>query len=275
MKKVSYYTVHNAQDCPAIKTIKIVADKADTTYVVVSSKNGIPVDVPRTDFRMDAGILMYKNFVLKPVQFVTIGNLHKNVMDKTCGHHFYVGRGSDVGNPFAMKSNSLQDRDTVCEQYEEWFKQKLADQKDRKFHTYLDIMVTALRNHGQVTLWCYCDPKRCHAETIKKWLLNPNCFVKAEVKPEPAPEPKPEPVMPPRPDKKVKKITVKVFDKKEYLRTESKCEPIQELELIHIYGTSYEKADGTKVKLTSSHIKRHWNVTGANGKEYLFRKVGV
>lgn len=66
----------------------------------------------------------------------------------------YIGRGSKWGNPFAMKNNSQEERDRVCDAYEEWF------------------WTTDLPNHipelvDQV-LGCFCKPKRCHGDFLAR-----------------------------------------------------------------------------------------------------------
>lgn len=73
-------------------------------------------------------------------------NLKKDKYD------IYIGRGSIWGNPFLMKNYSKEERDRVCNEYEEWF------------------WTTDLPNHlhelkGKI-LGCYCKPKRCHGDFL-------------------------------------------------------------------------------------------------------------
>lgn len=73
-----------------------------------------------------------------------------------------VDRTSILGNPFFMKNE--EQRDTVCDQYDKYFNKKLfsihfSDEIDR---------ITELAKTNDITLLCWCYPKRCHAETIKK-----------------------------------------------------------------------------------------------------------
>jgi len=77
-----------------------------------------------------------------------------------------VDRSSILGNPFPMKAVSQRDR--VCDQYAEY-----AAKKIKESGAYRQEMIRLYRlykEHGQLRLFCWCAPKRCHAETIKKYL---------------------------------------------------------------------------------------------------------
>ena len=78
----------------------------------------------------------------------------------------YIGRGSPLGNPFAMRSES--ERDKVCDQYEAWFKDKVA-QNDPSVMNELRRLYR-LSKQGDVVLGCFCAPKRCHGQTIKRFI---------------------------------------------------------------------------------------------------------
>lgn len=81
---------------------------------------------------------------------------------------FRVDRMSPVGNPFYMNDESQ--RDIVCDKYESYFQTQL--ENNTQFKMYLQTMLTALKQYGKLNLYCWCAPKRCHAETIKSWLEN-------------------------------------------------------------------------------------------------------
>jgi hypothetical protein len=91
---------------------------------------------------------------------------------KNCTH--YCGRsksyknvGKDLsilGNPYFLESESS--RNTVCDNYEKYFK-KMVD--DVEFDNALQIIKNDL-NYGNIVLGCFCYPKRCHCETIKKYI---------------------------------------------------------------------------------------------------------
>lgn len=77
-----------------------------------------------------------------------------------------VDRSSWFGNRFKMKNES--ERDKVCEQYKEWFYSELYDSAMQAELSFLrDILV----KYGKLNLFCWCSPKRCHAEVIKEYLM--------------------------------------------------------------------------------------------------------
>ena len=82
-------------------------------------------------------------------------------------YDFYVDRRSPVGNPFHLKTESY--RDKVCDDYADYF-EKMIKSESHEFCAYLQQMFKCLELYGQVRLFCWCVPKRCHAETIKSYL---------------------------------------------------------------------------------------------------------
>ena len=99
-------------------------------------------------------------------------------------YDFRCDRQSPVGNPYFMHNES--ERDLVCEKYWQLFDPIMTDTylndddkvqgmwaTVKEFRDYINRIVTFHAEHGHVTLACWCSPKRCHCETIKKWILNP------------------------------------------------------------------------------------------------------
>jgi len=84
----------------------------------------------------------------------------------------YIGRGSPLGNPFVMQTE--QDRDTVCDAYEQWFRNKVKAQDPTVCNELLRLMEIAKKK--TLILGCFCAPKRCHGQTIKacieQWMEN-------------------------------------------------------------------------------------------------------
>ena len=76
-----------------------------------------------------------------------------------------VDRSSVLGNPFFMHNES--ERDSVCEQYEDYFNKQVS--KNADFTNALRNIYKVMQVYD-VALGCWCYPKRCHAETIKKFL---------------------------------------------------------------------------------------------------------
>ena len=80
-----------------------------------------------------------------------------------------VGRVSILGNPFIMRSED--ERDEVCHRYRAWFVNRLHD-SNGKVMEELKRLYILHEKWNKLRLFCWCAPKRCHAETIKEWLEN-------------------------------------------------------------------------------------------------------
>lgn len=78
-----------------------------------------------------------------------------------------VDRSSVLGNPFYMATEAQ--RVEVCDKYDAYFKEKVAS-GDEAFLNELRRLYTIAKRFGKLELFCWCYPKRCHAETIKKFL---------------------------------------------------------------------------------------------------------
>jgi len=72
---------------------------------------------------------------------------------------------SFLGNPHWMKDESQ--RDHVCDLYERDFPSILKANQD-----VMNRMKEWVKGKD-ITLVCFCAPKRCHALTIKEWLERP------------------------------------------------------------------------------------------------------
>jgi hypothetical protein len=101
---------------------------------------------------------------------INIINISNQEIPKS--NYFYCGRGSPVGNPYTMDVGIT--RTQVCNNYELWFNKELKD-PDSKFSKYIGYMV-ALHKYYDITLGCYCFPKKCHCETIKNHVERINNF---------------------------------------------------------------------------------------------------
>ena len=78
-----------------------------------------------------------------------------------------VDRSSVLGNPFYMANESK--RDEVCDKYEAYFKSSIQNMESA-FYKEVERLYTILKKYGKLELFCWCAPKRCHAETIKNYL---------------------------------------------------------------------------------------------------------
>lgn len=65
-----------------------------------------------------------------------------------------VDRGSNWGNPFAMRDKSQAERDRVCDLFEQYAAWRLTVDPE---------WLAPLRGKS---LACWCAPQRCHADTL-------------------------------------------------------------------------------------------------------------
>ncbi len=77
---------------------------------------------------------------------------------------FYIGRGSPLGNP--AKISEHQGRSEVLRSYEEYLPKKIAE-GDRPIREELNRIWKAAKV-GDVNLVCFCKPRNCHGDFIKK-----------------------------------------------------------------------------------------------------------
>ena len=80
-----------------------------------------------------------------------------------------VDRLSPLGNSYQMMSEDL--RDEVCDWYTKFFIDSMTHFPNSEFRQEIARLQELYKKHGKLRLFCWCAPKRCHAETIKSWLL--------------------------------------------------------------------------------------------------------
>jgi len=85
------------------------------------------------------------------------------------GKGFYVGRPSPLSNPFII--TDTQSRDFCIKSYSHMIKNSILN-SDFNIISALSNLYSYLIKYGELNLICYCSPKPCHAEIIKKILLN-------------------------------------------------------------------------------------------------------
>ena len=90
-------------------------------------------------------------------------------------NNMYCGRGSALGNPFHMKTES--ERNTVCDKYEDWFYSQIDETNWLTTDTPNPAtkhlrMIYRRALVADVNLGCFCAPRRCHCDTIKHFIDN-------------------------------------------------------------------------------------------------------
>jgi hypothetical protein len=88
-----------------------------------------------------------------------------------------VDRSSILGNPYLMLNES--ERESVCAKYEKWFldivTSETTNEKRKEFKAELQRLRTIYKKYGKLNLFCWCAPKKCHAETIRQWVNGSSC----------------------------------------------------------------------------------------------------
>lgn len=79
-------------------------------------------------------------------------------------------RSSPLGNPFHLKGVENR-RNKACDDYEQWFQSDVLTYKNWPAYEELMRLRWLFRKHKCLRIFCWCTPKRCHTETIQKWLL--------------------------------------------------------------------------------------------------------
>lgn len=77
----------------------------------------------------------------------------------------YVGRPHPLGNPYPLYDNN---RNEVCDRYDAWLRKRIKE-NDGDVLEALRTLQEHARNRPLI-LGCYCAPKRCHADSIKRVL---------------------------------------------------------------------------------------------------------
>lgn len=81
----------------------------------------------------------------------------------------YIGRPSPLGNPVPIGQG--HNRNSVCDTYDTYFHDAISRQ-DPLILAELKRLHRKGCNTGHLKLGCYCAPRRCHGDTIKKWMEN-------------------------------------------------------------------------------------------------------
>jgi hypothetical protein len=85
----------------------------------------------------------------------------------------YIGRGNPLGNPYSHMPETraqfrVDNRDEAVALYEAWLNAQI------RGHNWAVInelnRLLNLAKEGDLELRCFCAPKRCHGDVIKKFL---------------------------------------------------------------------------------------------------------
>jgi hypothetical protein len=80
----------------------------------------------------------------------------------------YVGRPTILGNPFSAKQHGQEE---AISKYKDWLNLQWTTNNEKVIDALM-YLATTLKHDGKIILACWCAPKACHADVIKKALLN-------------------------------------------------------------------------------------------------------
>lgn len=75
-----------------------------------------------------------------------------------------IARPSILSNPFEMKEEG--DRKEVCDKYEVYMRKRY--EEDEAFNKIILKLARKHRCGARLALQCWCAPKRCHGDSLKK-----------------------------------------------------------------------------------------------------------
>ena len=98
---------------------------------------------------------------------ITLMNLRNSKITEP--YDVKIDRTSPLGNPYPENIKNGQTRDVVCDYYQDWFNRQIQIQ-DSRVMDELRRLLLIQEYYGQLRIFCWCTPKRCHGETIKTFL---------------------------------------------------------------------------------------------------------
>jgi len=78
-------------------------------------------------------------------------------------------RSSPLGNPVGLQGDESK-RDWACNHYADWFKKEVLSFNNWPAYEELMRIRHLYRTHGELRIFCWCAPLRCHTQTIATWL---------------------------------------------------------------------------------------------------------
>jgi hypothetical protein len=88
---------------------------------------------------------------------------------------FYIARPSPLGNPYSHKKSKfnciiVDNRQKAIDNYEEWLKFKIKDNDPIIINELKKLTDFYIKNNFNINLVCWCKPKPCHGDILKKFL---------------------------------------------------------------------------------------------------------
>lgn len=99
---------------------------------------------------------------------IVIKNLNKEKPTKPYQVRVDASSGSPLGNPFhyMISTEGETSRNYCIDKYREWLKDQM-DTNPRVLEAVLKLVDIYYDNGNKLELFCWCAPKRCHAEEVR------------------------------------------------------------------------------------------------------------
>ena len=115
---------------------------------------------------------------------IEVINIHQNIPND--GVYIYIGRNKEnnvLGNPYTHVKNNgtffevypttlakyiVSDRDASIEHYKTYFEEMY--QNNAEFKQRIDEIYDMYSRGAKIYLGCFCAPKSCHGDIIKKYI---------------------------------------------------------------------------------------------------------
>lgn len=90
-------------------------------------------------------------------------------------YQVYCGRANAhyklAASPLANIFGPSDDRNHACDLFEQFFDVQV-QLEDKSIMAELERLLALYLQYGKLELMCWCMPKRCHVDTIKRYLVN-------------------------------------------------------------------------------------------------------
>ena len=104
---------------------------------------------------------------------ILIINMHDEKPNYVKVNERRIDRVCALGNPFFMENDV--EREKACDKYKVWFDLMVDPlnmcSQAKRFRAELAKLLHVYKECRVLKLYCWCAPKRCHAETIRDWLI--------------------------------------------------------------------------------------------------------
>lgn len=102
-----------------------------------------------------------------PIEIVVKSYRGRSRSSGNIGNGVYVGRPTKYGNPYTLHDEHDDvSREKVCDEFEAF----IIRRPDIIDSLLQEVQLRIDQGFHTIELWCWCTPRRCHADTYKRIL---------------------------------------------------------------------------------------------------------